>query len=142
MATQWTAQGITSGAVLPAATLNTIGAVWETWTPTVTAQTGSFTTVTVNLARYGRINKLVYGEIDFTITSIGTGAGIPLFTLPVTSAVTATLATGQYRETGVTGLTGVITYENTTQFSCRRYDNASPLGGGYRFAGSFQYEAA
>ena len=141
MAVQWTA-GTTSGQVLTAATLNTIGAAWETWTPTVTAQTGSFTTVTVSLARYGRINKLVYAEIDFTITSIGTGAGIPLFTIPITSAVTATMALGQYRETAVTGLTGVITYENTTQFSCRRYDNAASIGAGYRFAGSFQYEAA
>lgn len=33
MATQWTA-GTTSGQVLTAATLNTIGAAWETWTPT------------------------------------------------------------------------------------------------------------
>jgi len=38
MATQWTA-GTTSGQVLTAATLNTIGAVWETWTPALTAST-------------------------------------------------------------------------------------------------------
>jgi hypothetical protein len=141
MATQYTGGQVT-GQVLTAATMNSIGATWETWTPTVTAQTGSLTTVTVTLARYGRINKLVYAEIDFTITNIGSGGGIPFFTIPITSAATATIALGQYRETAATGLTGVITYENTTQFSCRRYDNAASLGAGYRFAGSFQYEAA
>ena len=35
MATQWTA-GTTAGQILTAATLNTIGAAWETWTPAPT----------------------------------------------------------------------------------------------------------
>lgn len=141
MATQYTGGQVT-GQVLTAATMNSIGATWETWSPTVTPQLGVFFVLTLNLARYGRIGKLVYGEIDFTVTSIGTGSGIVNFTLPVTAASTPTVALGQYRETGVTGLIGVVTYETTTTFSMRRYDNSPPLGAGYRFAGSFQYEAA
>jgi len=36
MATQYTA-GLTAGQVLTAATMNQIGAAWETWTPALTA---------------------------------------------------------------------------------------------------------
>ena len=89
MATQWTAQGITSGAVLPAATLNTIGAVWETWTPALTASvanpnlgaTGSST------GRYARVNKIVFGQAVFTFNGAGIAAGTGFYfcSLPFTA---------------------------------------------------------
>ena len=141
MATQYTA-GLSTGQVLTAATMNSIGATWETWTPTVTSAAGTLTTVTVHLARYGRINKLVYAEIDFSITSIGTGSGIPIFTLPITATSTNFLAVGQYRETYNTGLSGIADLESTTTGALRRYDNAAHLAANNRYGASFFYEAA
>lgn len=82
MATQYTA-GLSVGQVLTAATMNSIGAAWETWTP-VTSQPGTITT-NVALARYTRIQKLVVATFYLTITGAGT-AGQPLaISLPVTA---------------------------------------------------------
>ena len=80
MATQWTA-GTTSGQVLTAATLNTIGAEWETWTPALTGSTtnpnlGSTGTST---GRYARINKIVIGNANFTFSGVGITSGVGIF---------------------------------------------------------------
>jgi hypothetical protein len=142
MATQWN-YDFSPGEVLTAGVMDSLGAVWETWTPTLTPQLGSYTTATVNTARYGRIGKLVYCQIVFTITTIGTGSGIALFTLPITGTTPSFLAMGSYREIGTTGLVGIISQESTTTAAMRRYDNVNALtGSGNKFAGSFFYEAS
>ena len=88
MATQWTA-GTTSGQVLTAATLNTIGAVWESWTPVLTGSTtnpnlGSTGTST---GRYARVNKIVIAQAQFVFggAGIAAGAGFYKCSLPVTA---------------------------------------------------------
>ena len=129
-------------AAVPSERPQCIGATWETWTPTFTASTGSFTTVTTNLARYGQIGKLVYGQIIFTITSIGTASGNPIFTLPITGTSVQFIAIGSVREIQNTGLTGIVSQESTTTAAFRRYDNAAFIAAGNKFAGSFFYEAA
>ena len=142
MATQYTG-GLVTGQVLTAATMNSIGATWETWTPTLTPQIGAYTTATVDTARYGRIGKLVYCQIVFTINNIGTGVGTANFTLPITGTTPSFLAMGSYREIGSTGNTGIISQESTTVGAMRQYNNAAALSGsGNKFAGSFFYEAA
>jgi hypothetical protein len=84
MATQWTA-GLTDNTTLPAATLNTIGAAWESYTPTfVNITVGNGTLV----ARYSQINKVVTVQLKFTLgsTSVIGGGGAITMSLPVTSA--------------------------------------------------------
>jgi hypothetical protein len=83
MATQWTA-GLTSGTTLPAATLNTIGAAWESYTPTISQ--GATLTKTIGYAKYTRINKLVIVHVMCTITSAGTAGSVYVCTLPITAA--------------------------------------------------------
>ena len=86
MATQYTA-GLIDGTALPAATLNSIGAPWETYTPTWTTTgtqpvlgNGTLT------GRYCRINKLVVAQIFFAYGSTSTGGtGSFLFSLPLTN---------------------------------------------------------
>ena len=73
MATQWTA-GTVSGQVLTAATMNTIGAAWESYTPTLT-QTVSVAK-TVNYARYCQIQKTVIVQVMMTCTTVGGGGTI------------------------------------------------------------------
>jgi hypothetical protein len=81
MATQWTA-GTTSGQVLTAATLNTIGAAWESYTPTF--KTGADTkTITITYAKYARFQKTVFVQILATATQTGTLNGILSFSVPV-----------------------------------------------------------
>jgi hypothetical protein len=142
MATQWTA-GLTDNTVLPAATLNRIGAAWETWTPTFTPSSGAFTTVTTTFARYGRIQNTVYVSMDVTLTNVGTGTGVLFFTLPVTARTgTSGLSCGTWREIAVYGYSGIAAVDSTTSGSLRRYDNASYVAANERFTISMQYEAA
>jgi hypothetical protein len=141
MATQYTA-GLTTGQVLTAATMNSIGAAWETWTPTFTPSSGTFTTITTSYARYGRIQNVVFGSVDMTITNIGTGTGVLVFTLPVTAKYTFQPC-GVFRELAVNGYTGIVTTNDTTSNgSLRQYDNANYLAANKRFVFTFTYEAA
>lgn len=122
--------------------MNQIGAAWETWTPTFTPSAGTFTTVTLTAARYGRIQNVVFGMIDVTITAVGTGTGILEFTLPITPKTATAVASGTFRETAVLGYTGIISIDSTTKGTLRKYDNANYLASSIRLQGSFQYEAA
>ena len=107
MATQWTA-GTTSGQVLTAATLNTIGAAWETWTPALTASTTNPTLGTGSTAagRYGRINKTVFGNcrIFFGTSGANAGSGFYFVSLPVTAQGTGVVAGSGYVYDASTGL--------------------------------------
>ena len=88
MATQYTA-GLSSGQVLTAATMNSIGAAWETWTPAITASTTNPTLGTGGgtSGRYGRINKTVFGNLLIAFGTSGTaqGTGFYFVSLPVTA---------------------------------------------------------
>jgi hypothetical protein len=79
MATQWTA-GTTSGQVLTAATLNTIGAAWVDYTPTLTQ--GVTVTKTVAQARYCQFQKTIIGQLVLNVTSAGTAATAVAIGLP------------------------------------------------------------
>ena len=86
MATQYTA-GLTSGQVLTAATMNSIGAAWETYTPTfTTAGTAPALGNGTLTGRYCRINTLIVAQINFLAGSTTTyGTGKLLFSLPFTN---------------------------------------------------------
>jgi hypothetical protein len=141
MATQYNG-GLVAGQILTAATMNSIGATWETWTPTYSASSGTLTTVTTNLARYMRIQKTVTAQIVFTITNIGTASGRPFFTLPITATTVPQLPMGPYRESANTGFIGVVSWENTTTAVLQRYDNAVHLVANNVYTATFTYEAA
>ena len=95
MATQWTA-GTVSGQVLTAATLNTIGAVWETYTPTLTASTTNPNLGTTGSAsgRYARVNKIVIGNAQFTFNGAGIAPGLGFYfcSLPITAQASGVAA--------------------------------------------------
>lgn len=146
MATQYTA-GLTAGQVLSAATMNSIGAAWETYTPTVTSQSGTITTMGNRFGKYVRINKLVCVIFDVTITTNGTGGTWLNVTKPITSVGTLggnTGLLGMAYETAVTGWLGAIRDSSTTAVLVLG-TGGSPgyIGGnGNRITGFFTYEAA
>jgi hypothetical protein len=88
MATQWTA-GTTSGQVLTAATLNTIGAVAETYTPALTAVTTNPTLGTGSFqeGRYQLLQKRAFVEGAVYFGSSGAAAGTGAYRISVPSAV-------------------------------------------------------
>lgn len=104
-----------------------------TWTPTVTAQTGSLTSYTSsgNYTRVGRQVTLV-GTINITNAGTGTNgmivAGLPFANTPV-------LGWGGSRDTAVNGFSITFSPTSSTQFTAYRYDNSTPLitGTEYKF---------
>jgi hypothetical protein len=81
MATQWTA-GTTSGQTLTAATLNTIGAAWVDYTPTLTQ--GVTVSKTITVARYCQLQKTIIVQIALACTSSGTSGSQVRVGLPIT----------------------------------------------------------
>jgi hypothetical protein len=98
MATQWTAQGITSGAVLPAATLQSIGAASVSYTPTLTQ--GVTVSKTISVARYWQFNKMIIGQVALGITSSGTAGQPVLIGLPISGNAYVSIITGTFMFTG------------------------------------------
>ena len=88
MATQWTA-GTTSGQVLTAANLNTIGAASEAYTPALTAVTVNPTLGTGSFAggTYQLIQKRAFVEGAIFFGSSGAAAGTGAYRISVPSAV-------------------------------------------------------
>lgn len=133
----------TSGQVLTAAELNEIGE-WGTWTPTVTAETGTITTLGSVVGRYCEVNGLLEGYIDIPITTNGTGAGQVIFTLPATpSTAPAGSMLGTAREIAATGTLCSIWYDTTAgRARIQTFAGTYPGADGYRLVGHFSYEVA
>lgn len=141
MATQWTA-GLSDNTPLPAATLNRIGAAWETWTPNFRPETGAWTTATTTFARYGRIQKLVFGMARLDITAFNTGNGALMFDLPVTAFRGAADSIGTGREDKLSGSTLNVFLFSSTVGGVRFYNNGAPAAANYACPIMFVYEAA
>lgn len=124
--------------VINGALTGTAFAAWTAWTPTVTAETGTFTTV-AGSGRYTQVGKKVDWSVTITITTVGTAANGIRFTLPVTAQ-----ATGAYVGNGRNTATGAqvqIFLFSTSVANVVRYDNASAIGVG-TIVLSGTYEAA
>jgi len=94
---------------------------WTSWTPTFTAASGTFTTITVTEAKYLARGKDIEWVIDFTITDKGSAQFDIRFTMPTTIVqiethigINPTSATTTYQATsfGGTNQTWVLTHTN------------------------------
>ena len=93
-----------------------------TWTPTVTAGSGSFTTVSAT-GTYVKVGKQVTTFTVVTITTAGTASGQIDFTLPFTVASSPNgSGVGAAGEFSATGLTGVCFTSSATTGSIKKYD--------------------
>jgi hypothetical protein len=113
----------------------------STWSPTITAGTGTPTTVTVNAANYTKIGRVVVVNIDFSVVAIGTASGFLNFTLPFNHSGSS-LPCGAFRENASTGNIGQIFYGSGTTASCMMYNNATTWVNGYRIQGTYTYFSA
>jgi hypothetical protein len=100
-----------------------------TWTPTITAGAGTFTTVSAS-GRYVAIGRKVLWYAIVNITTNGTAAGFVQMTLPFTAAQNNL---GYGRETVATGNMLAVTGGATTNTAIiTKYDNTYPGGSGYQ----------
>jgi len=113
---------------------------WSTWSPTVTSQTGTITTVGAVVARYAQAGKNVYFSLSITITTNGTGATSVLTSVPVTPKAANVFVGREIASTGKS-LTGTLT-ALSTQLQLLNYDNSYPGGTGYTLVLSGVYEAS
>jgi hypothetical protein len=77
---------------------------WTTYTPTITASSGTITTVGAVSGRYRQIGKTIIAQISATITTAGTAAGQLQATLPFTAAAFDYI--GSSRDYVVSGTSG------------------------------------
>lgn len=69
---------------------------WTSWTPTITAASGSFTTITLNSCAYKVLGKILFFHLDYTVTNKGTaGAYTIVSTPPGGTPLIATGASGR-----------------------------------------------
>ena len=106
-----------------------------TWTPTVTASSGSITSYTAT-GTYTKIGRVVYCSLNVQITNNGTGAGNLSVTLPFTSAV---VSTGLVREANLTGNAMQISVNANTTANILTLTNGYPASTGYGLISGFSY---
>lgn len=122
MATQYTA-GLSQGQKNTAAIMNSIGAVWETWTPAVT-QSGAVT-ATVTLGRYMRIQKLVIAVAKLSITGTGTTNNAVKVSLPITAKDSGQIVGQGFIYDASTNLTYLVAAESDTTTTTRFYTDGT-----------------
>lgn len=109
------------------------------YTPTVTAQSGSLTTVSAT-GKWLRIGDLIHLQVYVTITTNGTGAGYINVTLPFATANNGAPAVGCGREDISVGKQlQVRASPNSSDAVVFTYDNLYPGGNGYGLALSLTY---
>ena len=118
-------------------------AAWTTYTPTLSAQSGTFTSATAT-GRYIRIGKLCIVQNRVSITTNGTAAQAVAVTAPFTSiAAVSQIYAGTGRENAVTGnqLNSRISQADSIIY-IGRYDGAYPGGNGYQLDFTTIFEVA
>jgi hypothetical protein len=100
-----------------------------TFTPTVTASSGTFTSVS-GTGRYTKVGRQVFISGEVTITTAGTAVGGILVTLPFTNAASIA-AIGVCRERALTGVMATAQLASGgAQISIIKYDNTTIIASG------------
>jgi hypothetical protein len=112
---------------------------WIAFTPTVTANTGTLTTVTAS-GFYKRLGKTIFFRMLVTFTNAGTGAGGNDISLPVTAVSNRQAASGA--EVGATGKALACLFLDVNTMRVRFYDATYAGATGNQFQINGTYEAA
>jgi parallel beta-helix repeat protein len=118
-----------------------IGGAWIDYTPTVTTTSGSITTFAYRFGRYRRYGNRIDFEIDFAITTNGSGAGQLVATLP--TAATAHRFTAHGLEYNTTGKAVWGLIDSVTSYASVRMNGADAVypggdGRGITICGSYE----
>ncbi len=119
---------------LTAVAASGIAAAWTAYTPTITAQTGTFTSV-ASSGRYLIVGKTVFIQVAVAITTNGTAAGFISASLPVACI-------GNYEIVGRKFSTNEILLGSVgSVIAILKYDGTYPGGDGVTVAMSGVYES-
>jgi len=111
------------------------------WTPTITADAGTFTTVTVSFARWSQINGIVQFQITLQIVTVGTATGAFLFTLPtVPVANYQSSFAGNNISDGI-ALSCSYNSAGAATVRCLKYDATTAIAAGKFYTITGTYEA-
>ncbi len=112
-----------------------------TWTPTITAVSGSYTTVQFQVGRYTRMGRMVHIVWTFTVTSVGTGAtAYRVADLPFAinqTGLTAYTGSGYNNSTAVAHT--IYASGSGTTIDVYRYDGTDPVVVNQGMVGSCTY---
>ena len=126
---------------LIAGQITDIQGAWSNYTPTVTSQGGTPTTVSAT-GRYKQIGKTVLVEISVTITDKGTATGVVFATLPVSAAAyNFAGSVFEYQTTGKSGACYLDGVSTPSKCNTRDATGTEWWVNGYRLAYSMTYEA-
>jgi hypothetical protein len=116
---------------------------WTSYTPTVTAQSGSITTSSA-VGFYSQSGKTVCYSARVTITTAGTGSGTLIVTLPITAQTRSGLEwIGTALEGQTTGNSGWASVVSAaTAVNIRSYNFGTFIGSGNIIAFTVTYEVA
>lgn len=109
------------------------GASWETYTPGVTCNAGTITTLGTTTGQYKRIGKTVFFEAQVPITTVGTCTGPIFILLPLEPVSTTGSYHARGREDGITGvmLVGIIKSSlATNKVMVTKYDGTTCAASG------------
>jgi hypothetical protein len=114
--------------VLTAATLNTIGAAWVDYTPTLTQ--GVTVTKTISNARYCQIQKTVFVQVYLFATSAGTAANTVKIGLPIAARTANSSTTGiaQLYDASTNLMYVSSAYLDSTTACAFLYQTGNPFG--------------
>ncbi len=121
-----------------------VGPAMISWTPTITTQTGTITTLGTVVAQYHVDRKWVTIHMEITITTNGTGAGYVKATLPSSlpakSSRNYVFSSREDNAVGFTCNAGVSSGLGSNLMSIQKYDGTYPAGNGYRLTVDGRYE--
>jgi hypothetical protein len=101
---------------------------WSTWTPTISAGSGTITTSSTSWARYYQIGKIVFFNVSVTVSNNGTGAGRLRITPPVTPNASVRQPVSAFHITSLIGLSSYLE-GSSGEIVVRRLDGTYPITG-------------
>lgn len=134
-------EGDTLDVDITAGSLSPIEDSWTAYTPTITAATGTFTSV-AGAGRYKQLGRTVIGQVSASITTAGTAGGAIYVPLPINAKNASVVAFAQ--ETVATG--GIVcgsSVAGTLDFLVVvKYDATTIIASGRTVIINFAYEVA
>jgi hypothetical protein len=118
------------------------GTAWSAYTPTVTSQTGTPTTISAS-GRSKQIAKTIFVQATVLITTVGTAAGVMFVSLPV-APLTGTIQVLSGVENAVTGKTCkafIDTGSSATSAIVTFYDNTTTWASSNKVSFTGVYES-
>lgn len=112
--------------------MNSIGAAWESYTPTLKGGATTITT-TINYCKYARINKNVIIQMDLTCTTAGAANGTwtctyPSGLAPANSSGWRPYGTINFYDNPTAFYVGVVVPYDATTFAAIAYGGTNYMG--------------